>query len=494
LYKIACVGGLFLIIGVALLAGCGRSTSSGTSPTPEPLNANNVNLIFVVSEDLAYNASGDVNLSTANLTNQGLQRSLQMATFLKLQVLGRQNVTQVYTLEAMTHLQTANNYPDIAAPETIQQFALLNQITLSLTLPPVYTPYTGNSYPLNASYAPGSVPSGVATPSAFCAACQGLDFNDQRGNNEALLTGIIAANVPGNYLFSAPWETASALLANINRLEGYNLTLPTSYAGPDYIDVISIAPSGSASLVTYNSNLNPGSGYPVLPSPALASTPCAAQTPFVIEVIGGSGGAVIPEGINTNETLYILRHADAHPQATWSDGNYICAGQWRALDLPNALRGKFNPQPQQIYSLDPAQTSPGIPNPWSAVAPSLTIEPYAIANGLPYGLVASFDDSASNADQLTSNFFFTSLTGQQFSNRTMLLAWSYEQIPPAVQALVSSYYPHGGPTPVPVPDWPGTDYDTIWTVRLDGQGNLTVNNTLCEGIDSAALPATCPQF
>ena len=87
-----------------------------------------------------------------------------------------------------------------------------------------------------------------------CAACQGLDFSDQGGDNEALVTGIVKANVPGFYVFSAPWETTSSLLANINRQEGYNLTLPASYAGPNYVYAISITPSGSASLVTYNSN------------------------------------------------------------------------------------------------------------------------------------------------------------------------------------------------------------------------------------------------
>jgi hypothetical protein len=31
-------------------------------------------------------------------------------------------------------------------------------------------------------------------------------------------------------------------------------------------------------------------------------------------------------------------------------------------------------------------------------------------------------------------------------------------------------------------------------VTLDAEGNLTVDNAMCEGINSAALPATCPQF
>src|ERR1039458_7390293 len=227
---------LFLVFALTLFAGCGGSNAP---PTPASLNAANLNLIFVVSEDLAYQAPGDVNSTTANLTNQGLQRSLSMATFLQQQVLGTNNVTGIYALEPMTHLQTASNYPDMVALETIQQFAMLNRITLSDA---GQTPYTGNSYPINVSYAPDQVISGVATPLVPCADCQGLDFGDQGGDNEALVTGIVKANMPGFYVFSAPWETTRALLANINKLEGYNLSLPASYISPNYIYAISIAP------------------------------------------------------------------------------------------------------------------------------------------------------------------------------------------------------------------------------------------------------------
>lgn len=273
-----------LFLGIAL-GGCGGSTNSPTPPTGPPLNPGNVNLIFVVSEDLAYNAPGDINPSTANLTNRGLQRALQLAGFLRRQVLVKKNVTGIYALEPMTHLQTANNHPDIVSAETVQQFALLNHIALSSVLPPQYLPYTGNSYPLNASYASGSVPTGVATPTAYCANCRGLDFNDGADNNEALVTSIIAAGVPGFYVFSAPWETTSALLANINSIEDYNLTLPTSYQGPNYIYAISITPSGSVRLVTYNSRLRPGSKYPALPAPKpKIGTQCTGQAPFTINV------------------------------------------------------------------------------------------------------------------------------------------------------------------------------------------------------------------
>jgi len=207
-------------------------------------------------------------------------------------------------------------------------------------------------------------------------------------------------------------------------------------------------------------------------------------------VTGGQGGAVVPAGSNTNETVYLVRHAEAHPTSWWEDGNYVGAGQWRALDLPNALRGKISPN--VVYSIDPAQVIPGSTSAsgdsdWSYVRPSLTVEPYAIANDLPYELVASFGLIDKNSPQLTSDFFFN---GGKFSNQTVLLAWEHDHFPPTIDALLASY--HG--VAQTAPSWPDSDYDTIWTVILDAHGNLTVNNAMCEGIDAAALPATAPQF
>ena len=486
--RISVVRSLFLVLVLTLLVGSSPNSAA-------PLSADNLNLIFVVSPDLAYHAPGDINPSTANLTNQGLQRSLLMATYLKRQVLGNKNANRIYALEPMTHLQTTNNYPDMAAIGSIQQFALLNKITLT-GLGGYGSPlYTANSYPLTASYASGAVPSGVATPLVPCPGCQGLDFNDTKGNNEALVTGILKFNVPGFYVFSAPWDTISALLANINKQPGYNLNLPATYMGPNYVYAISIAPSGSASLVTYNSDLNPPSTYPVLPSPVpSASCPGPDTTPslFSVTATGGTNGAVIPGGINTNETIYMIRHAEAHPWSGWDDGNFVAAGQWRALALPNALRGKISPT--QVYSIDPAQVYPGAyisagNSSFSYVRPSLTVAPYAIANNLPYHLVSEFEIFADNSPQLTSDYFFR---GGKFSNQTVLLAWEHNHFPPIVSALLASYYTA---TKAPTaPAWPSADYDTIWTVKLDAQGNLTVNNALCEGINSAKLPVTAPKF
>ena len=490
--KISVLLSLFVALSVTL-AGCSSDTTPLPIPssTPAPLSAINLNLIFVVSPDLANNTLGDVDPNTANLTNQGLQRSLLMATYLQKQVLGTKNVTGVYALEPMTHLQTVNNYPDMAALVSVQQFAMLNQITLSGSSQPT------NSYPLNASYASGAVPSGVATPSPFCPNCQGLVYSDEKFYNLALATGIIEANVPGFHVFSAPWKTINTLLTNINRIRGYNLSLPATYVSPNQIYAIAIAPSGSASLVTFDSKLNPSGNYPVLPAPPLvvATCPNSTTTPklFTISKTGGVDGAIIPANINKNETIYFIRHAEAHPTRSFEDGNYVAAGQWRALGLPNALQNALrdNP-PKQVYSIDPAQVIPGAPSAtgnsnWSYVRPSLTVAPYAIANNLPYNLVAGFELLAVESPKRTSEFFFKNGT---FSGQTVLVAWEHDHIPWIVDELLSSY----GGALKSAPTWPGNDYDTIWTVKLDDKGNLTVNNALCEGIDSTALPATAPLF
>jgi hypothetical protein len=482
------VRSLFLVFALTLLAGCGGGSGSNKTAL---LSADNINLIFVVSPDLAYDPLGDINPATGNLSNQGLQRSLLMGTYLKQQLLGTNNVTAIQVLEPMTHLQTAQRYPDMAAIGFIQQFALLNQITIQGT--------TANSYPLYAAYGgPGDVPSGVVGPDPYIPGAQGLVFNDASGNNVALVTRIIKENIPGFYVFSAPWETTSALLANIKTTKGYNLNLPTAYMGPNLVYVLSLKPSGDASLLTFDSKLTPPAVYPVLPSP-VASTSCTQQPYFSYTRTGGVNGVVIPPGTNTNQTVYLIRHAEAHPTSTFEDGNYVGAGQWRALSLPNflpsALRGQNSPT--VVYSIDPAQSFALGSFSVSYVRPSLTVLPYAIANNLPYNLAASFfinfnpnDDFAA---QNTIDFFFTNndSAGVNLSSQTILLAWEHEHFPPLITKLLQRY---GGSVTIPTLAWPPNDYDTIWTVTLDAKGNVTVHNALCEGIDSKALPVTAPQF
>jgi hypothetical protein len=88
--KISPPAGHSLLVVLALHAGC-----SGTSGrNPAPLSPGDVNLIFVVSQDLAFHTPGDLGPRTANLTAKGLQRTLLPGTFLQEQVLAGNNVEE----------------------------------------------------------------------------------------------------------------------------------------------------------------------------------------------------------------------------------------------------------------------------------------------------------------------------------------------------------------------------------------------------------------
>ena len=484
---------LMLALLLIALAGCG-----GSSAMTAPLSAQNLNLIFVPSPDLAYQAPGDIRADTANLSPQGLQRSLRMATYLKQHVMAGNNVNGIYALTPMTHLQTTHQYPDMAGLGFIQQFALLNQFTLPVNATGGL--FTANSFPLNVAYSPGSVPAGVRLPNSYCPDCSGLDFNDTTGHDAALVEGIIRAKSSGYYVFSAPWETISRLLAGIKTSRGYPFAIPTAYAGPNVVYAVTLNAAREAQLLTLDSQLSPPASYPVLPAP-VASAACThqQQSYFSTTRVGGVGGALIPVDINTNQRIYIVRHAEAHPDSgfQFENGNFVGAGQWRALALASALRGKISPD--QVVSIDPAQWFPKNGSSYSYVRPALTVLPYVIANNLPYSLVTGISIAGSPVDPLvardTSNYFFT---GGRFSNQTVLLAWESGHIRPFINALLASY--EGANLPLlptsgsPMGDWPSDDYDTVWTISLDAQGNLTLDNALCEGIDTLKLPLTAPLF
>lgn len=478
---------LIALLSITLFIGCGSSSSEKS-----------VNLVFVVSPDLAYNTPGDIQPDTANLTSQGLNRSLQMATYLKETVLGSKNATSIYALSAMTHLQTSNNYPDMTSIGYIQPFALLNQITLPIS---TTSTYPANSFPIKMSYTVDSLPQNVSVPSAFCSNCSGLDFNNSNGSNDTLVSDLITKKISGFHVFSAPWETISAMMNYINVRYGYNLNLPNAYNGSNTIYAISIPEFGSTSLKVYDSNLNPSTSYPELPKPVVSAV-CnnPLQEHFISIRTGGVNGVVVPSNANKNQTVYIVRHAEAHPDEKYKfeNGNFVAAGQWRALGLSRALKGKINPD--MVYSIDPAQWfhHPLYGGNYSYVRPSLTVLPYAIDNNLPYFLVSNFQLMTAADDNVTakntSDFFFT---GGTFSNKTLLLGWESGHIRPLLKYLLETY---GGTNvlgldiTLPNTGWPGNDYDTIWRVTLDAQGNLSVDNDLCEGIDSVSLPITAPIF
>jgi len=108
---------------------------------------------------------------------------------------------------------------------------------------------------------------------------------------------------------------------------------------------------------------------------------------------------------------------------------------------------------------------------------------------LPYYLVAGFSIGGATTDpavaEATSDFLFTHLAGANLSNQTVLLAWEHEHYPPLITYLLQSY---GGTFPDPGPLGRRPTMIPSGQVKLDAHSNLTVDNALCEGIDSTLLP------
>jgi hypothetical protein len=482
------------------VAGCGDSDNT----SPSRLSSANINLIFVVSQDLGHN-DGDIDLDTANLNTRGLQRVISLATYLHSTLLNQASVNGIYVLEPATHLQTANNYPDLVPLEAVEQFAVLNQYSIDSPTPaPAATfSFSSNSFPINVCYTRASVPQGVSTPSTFFANCQGIDFADNGGDNETLVNGIIAQQQGGFYVFALPFETLQSLLNNVKTLNSYDYTVPVTWEGANTLYVLTIPLGGPTTLTTHDTQIHPATTYPI-PVPTPQSTSSSMQAPFEIQTLGLQGSSV-PANINTNETVYFIRHGEAHPTSYWEDGNLVYPGNVRALYLPIALAGNPNiTTPDFVYAVDPAQFIPGgidrnnvSIDDYSYVRTSQTVAPYAIANGIPFYVASGFQwggltsqDEAAAVDAAVSYFF----TGGRFSNKTLLICWEHDHIPRIAQALVDIYFAPAAPTIPPVPQasssWPANDYDTIWTFSLDGSGNLTLHNHFFEGISTDSLPKT----
>ena len=141
-------------------------------------------------------------------------------------------------------------------------------------------------------------------------------------------------------------------------------------------------------------------------------------------------------------------------------------------------------RPTQHVSITPILMA-GCGDPSDAVTPKSSA---LNAGNINLVFVVSRDQAfnAATATQNTIDFFFND---PQFSNHKILLAWEHLHFPPLVNALLNSY---GSSQTAPA--WASGDYDSIWTVRIDPSGNLSVDNSLCEGIDSARLQVTAPQF
>jgi hypothetical protein len=165
----------------------------------------------------------------------------------------------------------------------------------------------------------------------------------------------------------------------------------------------------------------------------------------------GSGQAV--------ETIVCLRHGEK-PRAGL--GQLTCRGLNRALALPNVLLAKYG-RPEFVFAPNPTQKVDGNGG-YYYVRPLMTIEPTAVRCGLPVNTQFGYQEIKGLENELEK---------REYQKATIFVAWEHALLDEFVKNLLKT---HGG-NPGQVPSWPGTDYDTIFLVKV----------TRSEGREAAAF-------
>jgi hypothetical protein len=186
--------------------------------------------------------------------------------------------------------------------------------------------------------------------------------------------------------------------------------------------------------------------------------------------IASSGGSKI-------ETIVFLRHGEKPPGGL---GQLNCQGLNRALALPQVLLSKFG-KPDYIFAPNPAQkANEGGFTEFNYVRPLTTIEPTAIRLSMPVNTDFGFKEIHALQVELTKD---------KYKKALIFVAWEHFELEKMLKNLVKEF----AADPAQVPDWPETDYDSIYVVRISNDktprtATLTHDH---EGLDN--LSRDCPE-
>ena len=196
------------------------------------------------------------------------------------------------------------------------------------------------------------------------------------------------------------------------------------------------------------------------------------------------GAPLRAQGAST-ETIVLVRHGEK-PQAGL--GQLSCRGLNRALALPAVIRSKFG-RPTAIFAPDPAgmkvdrdkdeAVGAGGGVAYSYVRPLATIEPTAIAFGLPVNTQIRFDDVAGLQGALLRS---------EYRDALVLVAWEHREIVEVARGMARAFGFDAGR----IPEWGGGDFDGVYVVKVtrDGAGVTMGFEVEREGLDGRS--GVCP--
>lgn len=196
---------------------------------------------------------------------------------------------------------------------------------------------------------------------------------------------------------------------------------------------------------------------------------------FAAVLLLSTATIVVP--LHAQETIIAIRHAE---KPAGGLGQLTCQGLNRALALPKILIGRYG-RPDAIYAPDPAvEVNDGSNHQYSYLRPLITIEPTAIALGMPVNAQIGFRSIA----ELQS-----ALTAPGNAHALIFVAWEHELLNKFAQQMLRSY----GDNPALAPDWPNSDYDRIYIFKIqqqDGRPRLSFKIEH-EGLNDT-LSSSCP--
>ncbi len=184
-------------------------------------------------------------------------------------------------------------------------------------------------------------------------------------------------------------------------------------------------------------------------------------------------GATAP-ATQTLETLIFMRHGE---KPSGGYGQLTCQGLQRALALPGVLTGRFG-TPQYIFAPNPSQKIADNAGSFSYVRPLTTIEPTAIALGMPVNAQYGYSDIDGLQQELLSSAYASS---------TVFIAWEHLKLVEVVQNIMNAYGDGAY-----VPAWISGDYDALYIVKLANRsGAITATfERDWEGLNG--LSTSCP--
>jgi len=176
------------------------------------------------------------------------------------------------------------------------------------------------------------------------------------------------------------------------------------------------------------------------------------------------------------ETIVAMRHAE---KASGGLGQLSCRGLNRALALPSVLIPRFG-KPDALYAPSPSRRIFDGPHLYSYVRPLATIEPTAIALGMPVDARIGYSDIKELKKEVTA---------PEFKSALIFVAWEHSRLNDFAQLMLRSY----GKDPSVVPDWPSDEYDRIYIFKIaENRGKAELTFTVDKEGLSGSLKDKCP--